>query len=309
MGVPVYKRILELFEAEGINTLFGIPDPNFVHMFVEAEKRGWTVVAPHHEERRLHGGGRLAHDRQARPVHRHAGPGYRQHRRGHEVREGRKFAGHLPRRPARPHHRAAGAPRPHPVRQAGMPVRAFGEVHRSIEYADQTDEIIREAIRRAMSGTPGPSYIEYPSTSSWKSSMCRSRCRRAAIAWSTRAQTREVAEAAKLIREAKNPILLVGHGVHTSRTQGAGQGTGRADELPGDPDLGRHLLHPGPRGPHLRLRLLAVGRRGGRASRTCASRSAPNSASRCTTAGPGTGRSAMTSANGSTSSRIRSRSA
>ena len=33
----------------------------------------------------------------------------------------------------------------------------------SIEYADQTDEIIREAIRVAMSGTPGPCYIEYPS--------------------------------------------------------------------------------------------------------------------------------------------------
>ena len=33
----------------------------------------------------------------------------------------------------------------------------------SIEYADQTDEIVREAIRRAMSGTPGPSYIEFPS--------------------------------------------------------------------------------------------------------------------------------------------------
>ena len=49
MGTPVYKRILDLFEAEGINTLFGIPDPNFVHLFLEAEARGWTVVAPHHE--------------------------------------------------------------------------------------------------------------------------------------------------------------------------------------------------------------------------------------------------------------------
>lgn len=45
-GTPVYKRVLDLFEAEGINTLFGIPDPNFVHMFLEAERRGWTVVAP-----------------------------------------------------------------------------------------------------------------------------------------------------------------------------------------------------------------------------------------------------------------------
>ena len=40
MGVPVYKRILDLFEAEGVNTLFGIPDPNFVHMFSEADARG-----------------------------------------------------------------------------------------------------------------------------------------------------------------------------------------------------------------------------------------------------------------------------
>src|SRR5271154_4679410 len=50
MPVPVYERILQLLDAEGINTLFGIPDPNFVHMFVEAERRGWQVVSPHHEE-------------------------------------------------------------------------------------------------------------------------------------------------------------------------------------------------------------------------------------------------------------------
>ncbi len=47
--IPVYERILELFEAEGVKAIFGIPDPNFVHMFVAAEKRGWTVVTPHHE--------------------------------------------------------------------------------------------------------------------------------------------------------------------------------------------------------------------------------------------------------------------
>ena len=49
MAVPVYQRILDLFEVEGVNTLFGIPDPNFVHMFAEADARGWSVVAPHHE--------------------------------------------------------------------------------------------------------------------------------------------------------------------------------------------------------------------------------------------------------------------
>ncbi len=40
----------DLFEAEGINTRFGIADPNFVHLFHLAEERGWQVVSPHHEE-------------------------------------------------------------------------------------------------------------------------------------------------------------------------------------------------------------------------------------------------------------------
>jgi hypothetical protein len=39
MGVPVDKRVLDLFEAESVNTLFGIPDPNFVHMFARAHVR------------------------------------------------------------------------------------------------------------------------------------------------------------------------------------------------------------------------------------------------------------------------------
>src|SRR5690606_4584240 len=50
MAVKVYERILDLFEAEGINTIFGIPDPNFVHLFHLADERGWNVVSPQHEE-------------------------------------------------------------------------------------------------------------------------------------------------------------------------------------------------------------------------------------------------------------------
>ena len=50
MTTPVYERILHLLEAEGIKTLFGIPDPGFVHMASTAEMRGWQVIAPHHEQ-------------------------------------------------------------------------------------------------------------------------------------------------------------------------------------------------------------------------------------------------------------------
>ena len=63
MTVPVYKRILDLFEAEGVNTLFGIPDPNFVHMFHEADARGLVGggTAPR-AERGIHGRGSVADD-------------------------------------------------------------------------------------------------------------------------------------------------------------------------------------------------------------------------------------------------------
>ena len=42
--VKVYERILQLLEAEGINTLIGVPDPGFVHMFVTAERRGCREI-------------------------------------------------------------------------------------------------------------------------------------------------------------------------------------------------------------------------------------------------------------------------
>ena len=91
----------------------------------------------------------------------------------------------------------------------------------SIEYADQTDEIVHEAIRRSMSGTPGPSYIEFPSHVILEElDVAEPLPSRSAYRLVNQgAGAREVAEAAKLIREAKSPILLVGHGVHTSRTQ------------------------------------------------------------------------------------------
>ena len=99
----------------------------------------------------------------------------------------------------------------------------------SIEYADQTDEIVREAIRVAMSGTPGPAYIEYPSHVILEElDVPEPSCRPPLSPDQPgRRRRREVAEAAKLIKEAKNPILLVGHAVHTSRSRRGGQGTGR----------------------------------------------------------------------------------
>ncbi|WP_165189771.1 thiamine pyrophosphate-binding protein [Caulobacter soli] len=219
MGVPVYKRILDLFEAEGINTLFGIPDPNFVHMFLEAEARGWTVVAPHHEAAagfmaeaasRMTGKPALCIGTLG-PGIANAAPaiqcclvenspviflsGQRARVTEQRVRRGRiQFVKQMP------------------LFENSVKYAA------SIEYADQTDEIIREGIRQAIGGTPGPVYIEYPShiiteELDLPEPLTPDRYRLV----NQGADIDRVAEAVKLIRAAKNPILLVGHAVHTTR--------------------------------------------------------------------------------------------
>jgi acetolactate synthase I/II/III large subunit len=223
MAVPVYKRILDLFEAEGVNTLFGIPDPNFVHMFLEAESRGWTVVSPHHEE---------SAGFMAEAVSRMTGkPGLCIGTLGPGVANiaGAMMCAKVENSPviflggqrARITERRVRRGRIQFVRQEELftPTVKYSA---SIEYADQTDEIVREAIRRAMSTTPGPAYIEFPSHVILEELDVADLLSPSAYRLVNHgAGAREIAEAARLVREAKNPILLVGHGVHTSRTGAA----------------------------------------------------------------------------------------
>ncbi len=219
-GVPVYERILQLLEAEGIKTLFGIPDPNFIHMFLEAEARGWEVVSPHHEA----AGGFMA-EAASRITGKPAvaigtlGPGLANlmpaiqcckvenspvifigGQRGRiterRVRRGRiQFVRHEPM------------------------IEGSVKFSSSIEYADQTDEIVREAIRVAMSGTPGPVYIEYPSHVILEELDVPEPLPPARYRLVNQgADVDRLAEALELIKGAQKPVLLVGHGVYTSKT-------------------------------------------------------------------------------------------
>ncbi len=220
MGVPVYRRILDLFEAEGVNTLFGIPDPNFVHMFLEADARGWTVVSPHHEE---------SAGFMAEAVSRMTGkPGLCIGTLGPGVANiaGAMMCARVENSPviflggqrARITERRVRRGRIQFVRQEELFAPAV-KYSASIEYADQTDEIVREAFRRAMSTTPGPAYIEFPSHVILEELNVPDPLPPSAYRLVDQgAGAREIAEAANLVRAAKNPILLVGHGVHTSRT-------------------------------------------------------------------------------------------
>jgi acetolactate synthase-1/2/3 large subunit len=219
MAVKVYERILELFEAEGVQALFGIPDPNFVHMFVAAEKRGWKVVAPHHElsvgfmaegYARMKGTPALCIATLGPGIANAAGAmmcaraenspiiflgGQRARITEQRIRRGRiQF-----------------------VKQEPL-LRNSVKYSASIEYADQTDEIIRHALRICQSGTPGPAYIEYPAhIIQQELDVPPALPPEAYRLVRPGADASMVVKAAELVRAAKNPILLVGHAVQTSR--------------------------------------------------------------------------------------------
>ena len=219
MAVKVYERILQLFEAEGINTLFGIPDPNFVHMFITAEKRGWKVVAPHHEESagfmaeaasRMTGKPGLCIGTLGPGIANLAGAmmcakvenspviflgGQRARITEQRVRRGRiQF-----------------------VKQSNL-VEPSVKYCASIEYANQTDEIIREALRVTQTGTPGPAYIEYPShVIQEELDVPEALPPEAYRLVQQGASAQMIAKAVQLVKGAKQPILLVGHGVHCAR--------------------------------------------------------------------------------------------
>jgi len=223
MAVFVHERILELLEAEGLKTLIGIPDPSFVAMFIAAEARGWRVVAPHHEQ-----AGAFMADGMWRMTGRpgvvvgNQGPGVanlaaaaicaakentptifiagqRQRLFDQRVRKGRFQYTRQP--------------------------RYFEEAMKyvgAIEYPEQTDEIVHEAFRRALSGTPGPAYIEYPmNVMSAQLDLPPAAAPEHYRLTHQAADPNQIAKAVELIRDAAHPILLVGQGVFVSRAHEA----------------------------------------------------------------------------------------
>src|SRR6202453_2650568 len=219
MTVKVYERILQLFEAEGINTLFGIPDPNFVHMFITAEQRGWKVVARHHEEC----AGFMA-DAASRMTGR---PGLCIGTLGPGIANlaGAMMCAKVENSPviflggqrARITEQRVRRGRIQFVKQSAL-VEPSVKYCASIEYANQTDEIIREALRVAQTGTPGPVYIEYPQHVILEELDVPAPIPPEAYRLVQQgASAQMVAKAVQLIKAAKQPILLVGHGAHCAR--------------------------------------------------------------------------------------------
>ncbi|NWD25724.1 thiamine pyrophosphate-binding protein [Pseudomonas yamanorum] len=215
----VHDRMLDLMEAEGMRTLFGIPDPSFIGLFNAAQSRGWRVIAPHHEQAgafmadahwRMTGLPSVVVGNQGPGVANLAAAaicaakenvptifigGQRERVFDQKVRKGQFQYTRQP--------------------------KYFEEAMKYvgiIEFAEQVDEIFHEAFRRALSGTPGPVYIEYPMN------VLESQLKQTPVARPEQyrlvhqgADAARIAEALALIEQAKSPILLVGQGVFVSR--------------------------------------------------------------------------------------------
>lgn len=219
MSVHVYERVLQLLEAEGIKMLFGIPDPSFFRMFNCATERGWDVVAPHHEE-----SGAFMADAFARMTGK---PGVIVGNQGPGV------ANFVPAAICAAKENAPvifiGGQRKHIADQRVRRGRIqYTQQYRYLEEAvkyvgivewpEQVDEIVHEAFRQALSGTPGPVYIEIPMDSMQAElDLPAPLPPEAYRLMHQEAGPQAMADAVALIKHAKRPILLVGHGCYTAR--------------------------------------------------------------------------------------------
>ncbi|WP_372780772.1 thiamine pyrophosphate-binding protein [Litorivivens sp.] len=220
MPTPVYERIVDLLEVEGINTLFGIPDPGFIHMAMTCEGRGWNVVAPHHEQAggfmadawsRMTGKPGVCFGTQGPGISNLAAAmivaakensptiffgGQRSSIAYQRVRKGRiQFMDQV---------------------SHFKPMMKYCGI---VEDADQVDEVVREAIRQVTTGKPGPAYVELPLSviheeRDWLPALAPEQYR---LTYQP-AGGPSIEKAAELIRQAKNPVLLVGQGMFTSRS-------------------------------------------------------------------------------------------
>lgn len=215
----VPERIVELIAAEGVDTIFGIPDPSFFEMFLEAERRGMRIVAPHHEQ-----GGALMADGYYRMTGK---PGVMGINKGPGVGNVAAGAVYLAKENIPAVFIMAQRQRLYEqrVRRGKMQYlsqpQIFGGVMKymgTIEYPEQCDEIIHEAFRQAMSGVPGPTFVEMPlSVMQPKLTLPPAASPHQYRLVNQRASDVATAEAVGILTAASNPILLVGQGAFVSR--------------------------------------------------------------------------------------------
>ncbi len=215
----IHERLVDLVQAEGVDTLFGIPDPSFFGMFITAESRGMNIVSPHHEQ---------AAAMMADGFYRMTGkPGVICVNKGPGVANIAGGANYLKKENipavfimAQRHSLYEQRVRRGMTQWMSQPPMFEGVMKYVgvVEYVEQLDEIFQEAFRQAMSGVPGPTYVELPlqimqAELDLPPVLPPHRYRLV----SQQAGTAAVKEAVNILTTAKNPILLVGQGAFACR--------------------------------------------------------------------------------------------
>jgi thiamine pyrophosphate-dependent acetolactate synthase large subunit-like protein len=213
-------RLADLLHAEGIDTLFSIPDPSYAAVHKRALELGMKVVGPRHESAGVHmadGLSRMTGRPQA--VMAGMGPGVANLVPGvtcawiesipviviatqrvrsalSAVRRGKfQFT---------------------PQIRMFEPITKYAAV---VEGANRIDEIVHEAFRLATTGRPGPVYIEIPGdvmneVREFPPVVPPERYRLMPQA----APQDAVENAADMLRAARLPLVVAGTGIHTSRS-------------------------------------------------------------------------------------------
>jgi thiamine pyrophosphate-dependent acetolactate synthase large subunit-like protein len=218
-----HERIVDLVAAEGVETLFGIPDPSFFAMFITAEQRGMRIVAPHHEQ-----AGALMADAMYRLTGR---PGVICLNKGPGVANALNGAAYLRKENIPAVFLLAQRQRLYEgrVRRGKMQYFSQPPLYANImkytsvvEYPQQLDEIVREAFRVAQSGVPGPTAVELPlNIRTAQLDLPPALPPHLYRLTRQRAGDDVVAEAAQLLKGARHPLLVIGQGAFTSRAQAA----------------------------------------------------------------------------------------
>jgi thiamine pyrophosphate-dependent acetolactate synthase large subunit-like protein len=206
----VSARIVDLLRAEGVDTIFGVPDPNYAEIHRIAREAGMKLVAPRHEA----AGGFMA-DALSRMtgcpqvVMAAPGPG---------------VANMLPAVVCASKENVPVVfvgPQRERVYDAAVRRSKFQyspQIRLFEPAVKQVDEVFHEAFRRALGGTPGPVYVELPlSTIIQRAPYPVAPAPDQYRLVEPDAPQARVEEAAELLVRAKLPVILAGTGVHTSR--------------------------------------------------------------------------------------------
>lgn len=219
MQQTMYERILDLVQAEGVDRLFGIPDPSFFGMFIEAERRGMEIISPHHEQAAaLTADGYYRMTGKPVVLCMNKGPGVANILAGVNflmkenvpavciMANRQRFYEQKVRR-GKMQYMSQAPLFENTVKYAG-----------TIEYPQQTDEIFQHAFRKALSGVPGPTFVELPlgvMQAKFDGSPVLKPHQYRLV--NQRADAQSIAEAKALLEGAKAPVLLLGQGCFVSR--------------------------------------------------------------------------------------------